>query len=51
MVIKSRIRWAGHVAHMGGMRMHKSFGLKFKQLEGPRCRGEDNIRLDLREIR
>ena len=53
-VIKSRIlRWAGHVARM-------EEGSSFKILRGkptgktalgrPRCRWEDNIRMDLGEI-
>jgi len=49
-----RMRWAGHVTHMGELRnAHKIFVGK---LEGrrpygrPRCRWEDNIRMDVREI-
>jgi hypothetical protein len=54
-VIKSRkLRWAGHVARMGGRRavyrvlVGKS-GCK-RPLGIPRRRWEDNIKLDLREI-
>ena len=54
-VIKSRrMRWAGHVARMG-----KGGGV-YRVLVGnpegrrplgrPRCRWEDNIRMDLREV-
>jgi hypothetical protein len=53
--IKSRrIRWAGHVAHMGQERkvykvlVGKSKGKKL--LGRPRRRWEDGIRMDLREI-
>jgi hypothetical protein len=55
MVMKSRkMRWAGHIACMGKMRN------AYKILVGeperkvplgrPRCRREDNIRMDLREV-
>jgi hypothetical protein len=45
-VIKSRrLKWVGHVARMG------EGGPKCKRPLGrPRCRWEDNIKLDLREI-
>jgi hypothetical protein len=54
-VIKSRrMRWAGHVAHMG------EGGGVYRVLVGrpegkrplgrPRCRWEDNIKMDLREM-
>jgi hypothetical protein len=48
-VIKSRIRWAGHVARMReGRGVGRPEGKK--PLGRPRCRWEDNIKLDLREI-
>jgi hypothetical protein len=54
-VIKSRrIRWAGHVACMGGgERCLQGFGweaLRKRPLGKPRCRWKDNIKMDLREI-
>jgi hypothetical protein len=55
-VIKSRrMRWAGHVARMGEGR--GVYRILVKRPEGkrplgrPRLRWEDNIKLDLREIR
>jgi hypothetical protein len=55
-VIKSgRMRWAGHVAGVGKMR--KIYNILVVKPEGkrllgrPRRRCEDNIRMDLREIR
>jgi hypothetical protein len=52
-VIKSRrMRWAGHVAHMGEMR--NSYNTLVGKCEGkrpfrrPRHSWEDNIRMDLR---
>jgi hypothetical protein len=55
-VIKSRtMRWVGHVAFMGegrGVYRVLVWRPKVKRtLEGPRHRWEDNIKLDLREIR
>jgi hypothetical protein len=54
-VTKSRrLRWAGHVAHMGERRgayralVGKPEGRK--PFERPRCRWENNIKMDLREI-
>jgi hypothetical protein len=54
-VIKSRrMRWAGHVARMGEGR--GVYRVLVGRLEGkrplgrPRRRGEDNIKMDLREI-
>jgi hypothetical protein len=54
-VIKSRrMRWAGHVAPMGEGRcvyrvlVGKTEGKR--QLSGPRCRWEDNIKMDLQEV-
>jgi hypothetical protein len=48
------MRWAGHVAHMGeGRRVYRVFVWrpKGKRPPGrPRCRWEDNIKLNLREI-
>jgi hypothetical protein len=54
-VIKSRrLKWAGHVARMGdGRDVHR---VLVGRLEGkrplgrPRCRWENNIKMDLREI-
>jgi len=53
-VIKSRrMRWPGHVAHMGEMRgvyrVLVGHGGK-RQLGKPRCRWEDNINMDLQEF-
>jgi len=50
-VITSRMRWAGHVAHMGERRgidrvLVGKPGRK-KPLGRPRCRWEDNIKMDL----
>jgi hypothetical protein len=54
-VIKSkRLRWAGHVAHMGNRRgayralVEKPEG--GRRLGKPRRRWEDNIKMDLREV-
>ena len=54
-VIKSRrVRWAGHVAHMGEARgayrvlMGKPEGKR--PLGRPRHRWKDNIRMDLQEV-
>jgi len=54
-VIKSRrMRWDGHVAHMGEER--GVYRVLVGKLEGrrplgrPRCRWVDNIRMDLREV-
>jgi hypothetical protein len=54
-VIKSRwIRWVGHVAHMGeGRGVYRVLVGKPKgkrPLGGPRCRQEDNIKIDFRKI-
>jgi hypothetical protein len=49
-----RMRWAGHVARMGEMRgaynilVGRPGGRR--PLGKPRCRWEDNIKMDLREI-
>jgi hypothetical protein len=53
-VIKSRrMRWVGHVAHMGKMRnSHRILVGKHegkRPVERPRLRGEDNFRMDLLE--
>jgi hypothetical protein len=54
-VIKSRrVRWAGNVVHMGerrdvyGVLVGKSEGKR--PLGRPRCRWEDNIKMDLQEV-
>jgi hypothetical protein len=50
-VIKSRLRWAEHVPHMGYSR-----GVIVRKPEGrrplgiPRHRWKDNIKMDLREV-
>ena len=54
-VIKSRrMRWAGHVARMGeGRGVHKVLVGKpegKRQLERPKRRWEDNIKMDLEEV-
>ena len=54
-VVKSRrMRWAGHVARMGGYRgVHKVLVGKLegkRQLGRPRRRCEDNIKMDLHEV-
>ena len=54
-VIKSRrIRWAGHVAHMGEMRgIHRVLVGKpegKRPLVRPRHRWKDNIKMDLQEV-
>jgi hypothetical protein len=54
-VIKSRrLRWAGHVTHMGeGRGVFRVLVGKPKSkrpLGRHRCRGDDNIKLDLREV-
>jgi hypothetical protein len=49
----SRVRWAGHVACMGERRVHRILVGKpegKRQLGRPRCRCEDNIKLDLQEL-
>jgi hypothetical protein len=53
--IKSRrMRWAGHVARMGeGRNVYSVLMGKLKgkrPLERPRCRWEDGVKMDLREI-
>jgi hypothetical protein len=55
MVIKARrMRWAGHVAHMGEVR--GAYNILVGRPEGrrplgrPRHRWEDNIKMDLREM-
>jgi len=55
MVLTSRcMRWAGHVALMGELRIvHVTLVRKYqgKRISwGPRCRWEDHIRMDLRDV-
>jgi hypothetical protein len=55
-VVKSRrMRWAGHVARMGeGRGVHRVLVGKpegKRPLGRPRRRGEDNIKMDLQEVR
>jgi hypothetical protein len=47
-----RMRWAGHVARMGGRGMHIGYWWENQKetLGRPRCRWVDNIKMDLREI-
>jgi hypothetical protein len=54
-MIKSRLmRWAGHVAHMGetgnSYRILVGKPEKRRPLGRPRCRWEDNIKMDTKEI-
>jgi hypothetical protein len=54
-VVKSRrVRWAGHVARMGeGRVVHRVLVAKpegKRPLGRPRCRWEDNIKMDLQEL-
>jgi hypothetical protein len=53
-VIKSRMRWAGHLERMGEMRgvYRVLVGIPEgkRPLGGPRCRWEGNIKTDLREM-
>ena len=54
MIISRRLRWAGHVARMEEGR--SAFEIVIGKPTGkrplgrPRCRWEDNIRMDLEEI-
>jgi hypothetical protein len=49
-----RMRWAGHVARMGEVRGAYNILVRRPEgrrlLERPRCRWEDNVKMDLREI-
>ena len=53
-VVKSRMRWAGHVARMGeGRGVHRVLVGKpegKRPLRRPRRRWEDNIKMNLREV-
>jgi len=53
-VISRRRRWAGHVARMGeGRGVHRVLVGKPERkrpLGRPRCRWEDSIKMDLREV-
>ena len=54
-VVKSRrMRWAGHVTHMGeGRDVHRFLVGKpegKRPLGRPRCRWEDNIMMNLQEV-
>jgi len=52
-VVKSgRMRWAGHVAHMGEDRgVHRVLvGKPDGKMGGPRRRWDDNIKMDLQEV-
>jgi hypothetical protein len=51
-VIESRMKWAGHVAHMGYKRCIQGFGGKSERrgpLGRPRHRWDD-IKMDLQEV-
>jgi hypothetical protein len=54
MIKSRRMRWAGHVAHMGEKR--NAYGILVGNPEGrrplmrPGCRWVNNIKMDLREI-
>jgi len=52
--IRSRkLRWVGHVAPMEVMRMHTKLVRKLegkRPVEKPRCKWEDNIKVDLKEM-
>jgi len=54
MVKSRRVRWAGHVAHMGeGRIVHRVLVGKpegKRPLGRPRRRWEDNIKMDLRKV-
>ena len=51
-VIKSRrLRWAGHIARMGEGRSAFKILIRKRPLGRPRRRWEDNIRMELKEIR
>ena len=53
-MIKCRLRWVGHAAHMGNrgsvnrVLVGKLWGKRPLQI--PRCRWEDNIKMDPKEI-
>jgi hypothetical protein len=53
-IVSRRMRWAGHVARVGGERkLYKVLVGKLegrRPLERPRHRWEDGIRMDLRQI-
>jgi hypothetical protein len=53
-VIKSRMRWAEHVVHMGeGRGVYRNLVGKpegKRPLRRPSCRWEDNIIMDLQEV-
>jgi hypothetical protein len=53
-IIKSRMRWAGHVARMGkkrnAYRLLVGKSERRRPLRIPRCRWVDNIRMDLVEV-
>ena len=54
MIKSKRIRWAGHVARMGERRgVYRVLAGKLegkRPLGRPRCRWEDNIKMDLQEV-
>jgi hypothetical protein len=54
-VIKSRMRWAGYVAHRGGGGRRGAYRVlvgkpERRPLGRPRHRWEDNIKMDLKEV-
>jgi hypothetical protein len=52
-LLNGSMRWAGHVARMGGIRNVYNILVAIRKgkrpLGRPRCRREDNIRMDLKE--
>jgi hypothetical protein len=54
MIKSRRMRWVGYVAHMGeGRGVYRVLGGRpegKRPLGRPRCRWEDNTKMDLREI-
>jgi hypothetical protein len=54
MMKSRRMRWAGHVTHMG--EKNNAYRILVGKSEGkrplgrPRCRSENNVKVDLREI-
>jgi hypothetical protein len=54
MIKSRRMRWAGHVVCMGKMRnVYKILVGRFegkRALGRPKCKWEDNIKMDLRKI-
>jgi len=53
-IFQNLMRWAGHVARMGGEEVHTWFWWGKPEgkrpLERPRSRWEDNIKMDVQEV-